>query len=67
MTWHVEDEKASHFDNEVNDNFCEWAEKKHGSAELGHVPETRGKAHDCLGMILHFSKKHHASVVMIYY
>ena len=51
LTWHVDDAKASHVGSKVNGKFHKWAEKKFGSDELGHVTVTRGKRHDCLGMI----------------
>ena len=40
-------------------------EKKHGSDELGHVPSTRVKMHDCSGMMLDFNDKHPFDVGMM--
>ena len=67
LTWHTDDVKASHVDSNANDKFYKWAEKKHGSDDLGHVTVTRGNTHDCLGMILDYTKKQHVKVDMKHY
>ena len=54
-------------DRKVNDEFHKWAEKKHGSYELGHVSVTRGKTYDYLGAILDWNKKYYVGVSMKYY
>ena len=54
IVWHVDDDKSSHVDSKVNDEFYDWTESKYGSDEIGHVTVTRGKKHDYLGMILDY-------------
>jgi hypothetical protein len=67
VTWHVDDLKSSHVDSRVNDNFAQWCETTYGSDDLGHVKVVRGKTHDYLGMILHFTDNGAMKVDMVYY
>ena len=54
VCWHVDDLKASHVHEKVNDDFLEWLNKKYGT--LAKVTATRGKEHDYLAMILRYTK-----------
>ena len=67
MTWYIDDVKASHVDSNATDKFYKWTEEKYGIDDLGHVPVTRVKRHDYLGMILDFTRKHYVGVDMTYY
>ena len=52
--WHVDDLKASHMHEKVNDDFLEWLDKTYGT--LAKVMATRGKEHNYLAMILKYTK-----------
>ena len=67
MNCYVDDIKASYVDNNTNDEFCKWAEKKYGSDEISNVTVTRRKPNDHLGIILDFKKNHHVGVDMTHY
>ena len=65
LLWHVDDVKASHIDEKVNDQFLEWLNIKYG--ELAPVTATRGKVHDYLGMKLDFQTAGVAKINMVDY
>ena len=50
LTWHVDDMKISHQSNAVIESFIEWVRMMH--EDVTPVKVSRGKVHDCLGMIL---------------
>ena len=49
----MDDLKSSHDDKKVNDEFEKWLNKQYGAH--GEVKVTRGKVHDYLGMVFHYT------------
>ena len=56
VTWHVDDQKSSHKDAKVNDEFTKWLEKTYGGVEAAPVKVKRGKIHEYLAMRLNYSE-----------
>ena len=52
LTWHVDDVKVSHVEKKVAGKFIQWVQDTHG--QIAPVKPSRGKAHDCLAMMIDF-------------
>jgi replication fork clamp-binding protein CrfC len=57
ITWHVDDQKSSHEDPKVNDEFHKWLDTKYGDKKVGKGKAVRDNKHEYLGMILDYSNK----------
>ena len=66
VTWHVDDLKASHVQEEVIDNFIKWLEAKYGDDEY-KVKVVKGKKHDYLGMIIDYTQPGKVKIDVTYY
>jgi hypothetical protein len=62
VLWHVDDLKMSQVDSKVTDGIIAQLSEKNGK----EVPLTvqRGKAHECLGITIDFSKKGKVNFIM---
>ena len=65
LTWHVDDIKMSHQDEDVLNNFIEWLTKTYG--DIGEVKVTEGKRHHHLGMILDYTEEGSVKIDMCDY
>jgi Reverse transcriptase (RNA-dependent DNA polymerase) len=63
VSWHVDDLKISHQDEQVVSNFISWIKQHYGKIGKGKVK--RGKVHEYLGMKLHYGVEGQVSIDMI--
>jgi hypothetical protein len=65
VSWHVDDLKISHQDEQVVSDFSSWIKQQYG--KIGEVKVKRRKVHEYLGMKLHYGVEGQVSNNMIDY
>jgi len=55
VTWHVDDVKLSHINNDEIERCIQWFKDRYG--KIGEVKVNRGKIHKYLGMVLDFTQE----------
>ena len=67
VTWHVDDLKVSHVEEQVVEEFLKWVQNKYEEQHIKKVKPSCGKKHDYLGMDIDYTEPGVFKVSMVKY